>query len=149
MNKAMFRNLDPSYSIVQLIYCSYATNFELGSEFERDLRDILDRSRAYNPLHDITGALMTDGRMLAQVVEGPPAAVRDLYSKITRDKRHNRVMMLQYTLVHIRLFDAWPVAFLRVSTMTHAAALHARSTPAELRKASVSVLKAFRPIFLK
>ena len=145
---ATFTNLNSSFSIVQLIYCSHVVNFEGRSEFERDLRDILDHNQAHNPVHDITGVLMTDGRMFAQVVEGLPAAVMELYSRIMRDRRHNSVLTLQYVLVHVRLFAAWPAAFLRVGTMTHVAALDARSTPAELGKASASILMASRPILL-
>ena len=141
-------DLGSGSDIVQLIYCSHATNSENKAEFERNLFDILDWSQAYNALHDITGALMTDGSMFAQVVEGPSVAVKDLYAKIMRDKRHDRVLTLQHTLVHVRLFGLWPAAFLRVGAMPHARGLHARSTPAELRKASVSILKAFRPILL-
>ena len=73
--------------------------------FERGILDILDHSCACNPLHDITGALLTDGSMLAHIVEGPSAAVTDLHVKLMRDKRHNGVLVLQYTLVHVRLFD--------------------------------------------
>lgn len=145
----MHEKIDAKFDIVQLIYCSHSVDFENKAEFERNLRDVLDHSQAYNTLHDITGALMTDGEMFAHVVEGPSAAVENLYSKIVRDKRHNRVLMLQYTLVHVRLFDLWPIAFLRVGTIRHVRTLDAQSTPGEIRKASVSILKAFRPILLK
>ena len=145
----LYKNLDANFSIVQLTYCSYATDFEDKPEFERNLLDILDHSHAYNLLHDVTGALMTDGRMFAHVVEGLPAAVRTLYSKIVRDKRHDRVLTLQHVLVHVRLFGLYPIAFLRVGAVPHAAALDARSTPVELGKAAGSVLRAFRPILLK
>jgi len=141
----LFSDLD----IVQLIYCSHAAKAENKSEFERDLFDILDRSHAYNSLHDITGALMTDGGMFAHVVEGPAAAVRNLYAEIMRDERHNRVLTLQHTLVHVRLFGLWPVVLLRVGAMPHARTLDAQSTPVELRKVSVCLLKAFRPLLLK
>lgn len=141
--------LASEFDIVQLIYCSEVANHGCSVEFERGLRGILGRSQTYNPLHDITGVLMTDRRMFAHVVEGTPVAVSRLYSRIMRDKHHNRVMTLQHAVVHVRLFGAWPAAFLRVGTMTHVAALGARSTPTELRKASGSVLMASRPILLR
>ena len=133
-------------NIVQLIFCSHATYSENKPKFERGLRDILDRSQAYNPVHDITSVLVTDGAVFAHVIEGPAAAVGDLYPKIIRDKRHNRVLTLQHVLVHVRLFDLWPAAFLRVGALPHVRALDARSTPAELRQASISILKACQPI---
>lgn len=145
----MHKQMNSSFRIVQLIYCSHVTASEAGLEFERDLRDILDHSQAYNSSHEITGALMTDGGMFAHVVEGPSVAVMDLYSKVRRDKRHNRVLTLHHTLVHVRLFSFWPITFLRVKTIPDARALNARSTPTELRRAYVSILKAFRPVLLR
>ena len=149
MKTSMFEKTKAGPSVVQLIYCSHAAGFENKAELERDLRDVLDRSRAYNPLHEITGALMADGEVFAHVIEGPSVAVADLYSKIRLDQRHNRVLTLQHTLVHVRLFNSWPIAFLRVGNIRHVRTLHDQSRPAEFRKASVSILKAFRPILLR
>ena len=137
------------FSIVQLVYCSHAAMAGDKTSFERDLFDILGHSHTCNPLHDITGALLTDGSMFAHVVEGPSAAVKKLHAKIMRDKRHNRVLALQHTLIHVRLFDLRPLAFLRVDAIAQVRTLNARSTSAELRNASVSILKACRPILLK
>lgn len=132
--------------IVHLIYCSQAVKFGDKSEFERVLRDILDQSWSHNLLHEITGGLVTDGRMFAHVVEGPSAAVRNLYTKIRGDRRHHRVLTLQHTLVHVRLFDLQPLAVLRVDALPHVTALSARSTSVERRRACISILKAFRPV---
>ena len=144
----MNRQTDLGLDIVQIIYCSHASNSGNKVEFECDVRDILGHSRAYNPLHEITGGLMTDGRMFAHVIEGPSAAVRKLHAKIMRDKRHTRVLTLQHTLIHVRLFSFWPVTFLRADTIPDVRALDARSTPVEMRKASTSILMALRPILL-
>ena len=141
--------MDNNLSIVQLIYCSRATKFENRVEFERNLRSILDRSRAYNPLHDITGALVTDGEMFAHVAEGPATAVRALYSKIISDKRHENVITLQHTVVHVRLFNLWPMALIRVKSIPYVRALSAQSPLAELRKASVLIMKALRPVLFR
>ena len=141
--------MESSYDIVQIIYCSHATHAEVKSDFERDVRDILDHSRTYNLLHEITSALMTDGGMFAHVIEGPAVAVENLYFRVARDPRHDRVLMLQRTVVHVRLFNLWPITFLRVGTLGHTRMLDAWNTPTELRKASISILKAFRPMFLK
>lgn len=135
-------------NIVQFIYCSYATNFKDKAIFERDVDDILDRSYGYNLLHNITGALLTDGELFAQVIEGPSAAVGHLCSRIIRDRRHNRVVVLQHVLVHVRLFEFCPMAVSRVESILPARALTARSKPNELRKASIFVLKALRPVLL-
>ena len=141
--------MENSLSIEQIIYCSRARNFAESLEFESDVRDILDHSRTYNALHDITGALMTDGEMFAHIVEGPAAVAGTLYSKIINDRRHGNVTTLQRILVHVRLFNSWPIAFMRVKNIPCIRALNARSGPAALRKASIAILKAFRPVLLR
>ena len=141
--------MENNLSIEQIIYCSRAENFAKSLELENDIRDILDHSRAYNTLHDITGALMTDGEMFAHVVEGPATAARTLYSKIINDRRHGNITTLQHVLVHVRLFKFWPIAFTKVKIIPHVRALNAQSAPAALRKAAASVLKAFRPVLLR
>lgn len=135
--------------IVQLIYFSYATNFRNSIQFDRDVRDILDHSRAYNPMHEITSALMTDGEMFAHVVEGPAIAVENLYFKIIHDDRHANIIALQSVSVHVRLFSFWPIAFIRVKNIHYIRTLNAQSSLIELRKASVLILKAFRPVLLR
>ena len=140
--------MDSDLDIVQLIYLSHATNSNDKTKFEHDVQGILDHSRGYNLVHDITGALLTDGELFAQVIEGPSVAVKRLYSKIIRDGRHNRIVVLQHFLVHVRLFKFCPIAFSRVERILHARALTAESKPNELRKASIFVLKALRPTLL-
>ena len=137
------------FDIVQLIYCSRAAHSGVSVLLERDIQDILAFGQIRNFLHEITGALMTDGKMFAHALEGPIGAVEDLHSRITRDKRHSGVVTLQHVPVHVRLFNHWPIAFIRVKSLHHLSTLNAQSTPAELRKASVSILKAFRPALLR
>jgi hypothetical protein len=145
---ALFDEMNSDLDIVQLIYCSRSANFGDKLIFERDVDDILDGSRNYNLLHDITGALLTDGELFAQVIEGPSVAVKRLCSKIIRDGRHDRIVVLQHLLVHVRLFKFCPIAFSRVESILYARGLTAQSKPNELRKASVFVLKSLRPVLL-
>lgn len=113
------------------------------------MHNILDHSRSQNLLYGITGALLTDGSLFAQIIEGPPIAVNRLYCRIIDDPRHHCVMMLQYLTIHVRLFGSYPIEALRVKNILHAASLTAQSTPNELRMASIFILKAFRPVLLK
>lgn len=145
---ARLEGMDSDLDIVQLIYCSHATNSKNKIGFERDVNEILVRSLFYNPLHDITGAMLTDGELFAQVIEGPSIAVKRLHSKIIRDERHDRIVVLQHLLVHVRLFKFCPIAFSRVESIRHGGALTAQSKPNELRKASIFVLEALRPVLL-
>lgn len=137
------------FDIVQLIYCSRALHSKNNASLERDTKDIVVLGQIYNFMHDITGALMTDGEMFAQVIEGPAVAVENLYLKIIKDKRHSSIVTLQHVPTHVRLFNHWPIAFIRVENMRYVGTLSAQSTSNELRKASASILKAFRPVLLR
>jgi len=143
------QNLAKEFEIVQLIYCSRAAHFKDSTLIKSDIQDILTLGQIYNFLHEITGALMTDGEMFAQVIEGPTFAVENLYSKIIKDKRHINIITLQRIPIHVRLFNYWPIAFIRVENMHYVRTLNAQSTPAELREASISILKDFRPVLLR
>ncbi len=143
------QNTLSEFDIVQLIYCSHRVHSKSNVSLERDTEDIVVFGQIHNFLYDITGALMTDGEMFAQVIEGPAIAVENLYSKITKDKRHSSIVRLQHVPTYIRLFNHWPIAFIRVESMHYVRTLSARSTSNELRKASASILKAFRPVLLR
>ena len=143
------QNTANEFDIVQLIYCSRAVHSDNNVLLERDIENIIIFGQIYNFLHDITGALMTDGEMFAQVIEGTIVEVKNMHLKITKDKRHNSVIVLQHVPTHVRLFNHWPIAFIRVENMSYVRALSAQSTSDELRKASASILKAFRPVLLR
>lgn len=135
--------------IVQLIYCSHAIQYKDNVLFENDIKDTLIYGQIYNFMHEITGAIMTDGEMFAQVIEGPRIAVENLYSKILKDKRHSNIIKIQHTTTHVRLFNYWPIAFIKVKDMSYIRGLNDQSTLRELREASISIMKAFRPVLLR
>jgi len=142
------KKLDQNLNIVQLIYCSQVRSRKNKKIFERDIGDILIQSRICNPLYDITSALLSDGKFFAHVIEGPPNSVTKLYSNIVYDQRHDNVILLQYTVVNVRLFYHWRMAYVEIDRLSHVDKLNIQSTPADLRKARISILKSFRPIFL-
>jgi len=135
-------------SVVQLIYCSLARNHNTKKLLERDISDILAQSRVCNPSYNITSALLSNGEFFAHVIEGPPRSVIKLYSNVSYDTRHNNLTLLQYAVVNVRLFSHWPMVYIEVDQIPHIDNLNIRSTAADLRKARVSILKSFRPIFL-
>ena len=77
------------------------------------LSAMLDRSRAYNKRHSITGILLytPDGRFL-QVLEGPRQAVRHLYSNlIITDPRHYNCQVISEGPSLSRSFTGLTMAF--------------------------------------
>jgi hypothetical protein len=91
--------------LTRLLYTSRAVD----KIDERLLKSILDRSRANNLDHGITGVLCVHqgGNVFLQVLEGSRSAVNDLYCNIVRDPRHRDVTLLDYAEVDERRFAGW------------------------------------------
>lgn len=97
--------------MVRLIYVSRMTE-------ECDIlaiQQILDVSRKRNLVMNITGVLCYDPAYFLQCLEGPRAAVNELYAGIQQDGRHRDVVLLEYCETETRLFDHWSMGFLKSS----------------------------------
>jgi len=94
-----------------VIYASAATRqFEIA-----DLSALLQAARQHNHAHGLTGMLLyTDGSFF-QVLEGSPDAVKDLYSRIIKDRRHNQVTKIVAEAIPSRSFADWTMGFSQVS----------------------------------
>lgn len=59
---------------------------------------------------DITGALLISGDWFVQALEGDETAVRSLYDHISKDRRHERVSVIDAQAVDARVFSRWSMA---------------------------------------
>lgn len=91
--------------LVRLLYASRSTD---GID-ETLMHSILERSRAYNLEHGITGILCAhpEGGVFLQALEGARAPVNTLYNDIVRDTRHCDVTLLLYAEIQERRFSSW------------------------------------------
>jgi hypothetical protein len=69
------------------------------SQFARDLRPedidaLVAQAASNNAARQVTGILMSSGRVFFQILEGPEAAVDDLFARISADPRHRDVLLL-------------------------------------------------------
>ncbi|KLI65270.1 hypothetical protein AAV99_05370 [Aurantiacibacter marinus] len=71
------------------------------------LAGILLQARRNNKRDEITGALICRQDMYLQLVEGPAAAIDDLYLNITADDRHCEGTLAYSATVDHRLFPDW------------------------------------------
>jgi len=97
--------------VIQLIYSSAAK-----SPFSPEaLRTLLVRARERNTTADVSGMLLhVDGAFL-QVLEGIPQVVDALFTRITADARHTRVLMLLTQDIQARNFPDWSMGFFDAS----------------------------------
>ena len=90
-------------TLIHLIYCSAASH-----PFSRnDLKDLLGRARLHNERHGITGMLLYADGSFFQVLEGAPADVDQLFDRISRDTRHDRVTIIIREPLAVRAFGEW------------------------------------------
>lgn len=98
--------------IYRLLYCSTISRTKSAGEVSADIDEILLYSRRANPVAGITGVLITDRRMFAQVIEGPVAAVKNLVGRIVCDTRHRALSVVSHHASDRRLFQEWSMAFI-------------------------------------
>ncbi|MGB8166287.1 MAG: BLUF domain-containing protein [Chthoniobacteraceae bacterium] len=93
--------------IFQLSYASAAPRPFLRAE----LRELLGKARENNARIGITGLLLYHEQSFLQVIEGPEETVRSLYARISRDPRHDRVLLLMQRHHSGRSFAQWRMGF--------------------------------------
>ena len=71
------------------------------------LRDIIASSQKNNPEEGVTGCLLSGSNSFLQLLEGPADFIDTLYSKISKDNRHENVMTLCEEKIDDRLFLSW------------------------------------------
>ena len=71
------------------------------------LKDIIASSQKNNPEEGVTGCLLSGSNSFLQLLEGPADFIDTLYSKISKDNRHENVMTLCEEKIDKRLFLSW------------------------------------------
>lgn len=94
--------------IFHLVYISQAAD-DLSYT---DIRNILDVSRVHNTQAGITGVLILREGYFLQVLEGDEASIKDLVSRIEKDRRNSSLKVLIQDRGEQRIFAEWSMAFL-------------------------------------
>jgi hypothetical protein len=101
----------PTQGLLRLIYVSTSmTPFT-----DAELMDLLTLSRGRNHAVGVTGMLLYNDGNWMQVLEGPHGAVRETYSRIRIDPRHQDVTKVVEDDVSERSFDQWSMGFRNLS----------------------------------
>ena len=94
----------------QLIYVSSAA--AVTGCCATEMQTILETARIFNRAHDIAGLLLYRHFNFMQVLEGPQAAVEDLFFKhIVNDRRHCNILLLRNEEVVKPSFPHWAMSF--------------------------------------
>ena len=89
----------------------YRSRSRIGAaDRKHQLGEIFSVARSSNKKLDVTGALLITDDEFVQTLEGPEPVVRELYTKINKDKRHEHVELLGSGDVSGRVFGRWAMA---------------------------------------
>ena len=86
----------------RVVYVSVKTNVS-----DTTLKNIIASSKKNNPEQDVTGCLLSGSNSFLQLLEGPADFIDTLYSKISKDNRHENVVTLCDEKIDERLFLSW------------------------------------------
>ncbi|WP_071688771.1 BLUF domain-containing protein [Nioella sediminis] len=87
---------------------------------QEDLGELLRHSRARNEKDGVTGCLVyrfnEDFRRgnFIQVLEGPDAAIDDVWRRISNDTRHHTIVVIDEGPIDDRMFSNWSMGFKNV-----------------------------------
>lgn len=107
-NEASERDQD----LCRLIY--YSQNRMPGAppHATAEIDAILAASQRNNARVNVTGALIFNSGIFAQVLEGNSAEIESTFERIQRDPRHGDVQVLAFGPVQGRSFPSWSMAFI-------------------------------------
>jgi hypothetical protein len=94
-------------SLHHLVYQSSATT----GMSETELSALLTQSRNWNHGHGLTGLLLYSNGDIMQVLEGTKEEVRYIFTRISQDARHGRVLKISDGPIAARHFAQWSMGF--------------------------------------
>lgn len=99
---------DAQGPVFRLIYRSH--NRIPAEQRKVEHGELFSSARSFNKRNGISGALLLHADTFVQVLEGDESAVRDLYSHIEKDWRHDGVTVLEASTVDAPVFARWAMA---------------------------------------
>ncbi|WP_421716570.1 BLUF domain-containing protein [Arcobacter arenosus] len=98
----------------RILYTSSATkNLD-----DKELEEILEKSRINNQKKDVTGLLIVKGRTFLQCLEGEKDDVLSIYEKISNDERHTNIIDLFEEDIDERLFPQWSMGYKNIKHLS-------------------------------
>ena len=137
--------------IHKIVYCSRNEIRGTDSQIIAEVQNILATARKNNAKAGITGALLFNEGLFAQVLEGPLSAIEKIFEAIQRDPRHSDVTVLHSGPAESRDFPAWSMAFTAVSSNSAVASAVPvfREAFANPPKAAVDVLSMLQELVIQ
>ncbi|MFC7051700.1 BLUF domain-containing protein [Hansschlegelia quercus] len=98
--------------LYRLVYYSRNRVAQETEATAAEIDDILAASRRNNARVGVTGALIFNSGVFAQVLEGALPDIEATFERIQRDQRHGDVEVLQFEPTATRAFPTWSMGFI-------------------------------------
>ena len=102
--------------LIRLIYVSTAQDGVDLNEFKR----ILLQAQTNNDHNDLTGMLAFNSKIFLQAIEGSRDKVNELYARIMRDLRHQKITILSLKEIEERHWSNWSMGHAAPNTSNRA-----------------------------
>jgi Sensors of blue-light using FAD len=97
--------------LYRLVYHSRNLISGLPPQIAAEVAQILEVSRRNNSRVAVSGALIFNAGIFAQVLEGARTDIEATFERIQRDERHGDVEVLAFEEAQSRSFPSWSMAF--------------------------------------
>jgi len=116
-----------------------------------ELGELFTAARAHNKGKKITGALLLVDEVFVHTLEGDEQEVQALLARIRADTRHDRIEILDTSLVDSRVFARWAMAKVAdtddqpdINLIAHEQGIHAAASRGDATPEQEGVLKVMR-----
>ncbi len=105
------RDQQMSIGLYRVVYVSKNRIMGKPAELAGEIADILSASQSKNARVNITGALIFNAGIFAQVLEGDLSDVEATFERIQRDCRHGDLQVLEFARAPGRKFPSWSMGY--------------------------------------
>lgn len=98
--------------IRSLVYCSRSGIVGSDVMLQAQVLRIMASAGRHNARLGVRGVLMLDEGWFTQLLEGPVDGVEALFARISQDRRHTEVTLLESGQIAAHRLPDWPMAFL-------------------------------------
>ena len=98
-------------TLYRLVYLSKNRIGGGPANIAAEVQSILAAAQRNNPLLGLTGALIFNAGVFAQVLEGACSAIESTFEKIQQDPRHGDLEVLAYHPTAERTFQHWSMGY--------------------------------------
>ncbi len=97
--------------LLRVVYFSRNRISRPLGEMHGDIDQILRTAQRNNAAFGVTGALVFNGAVFGQILEGPRQGVEEIFERIQCDGRHSDITVLDLCPIDARSFEGWAMGY--------------------------------------